>query len=253
MRTLGRVLRALRERGLAGTARAGAAHVRERYRTQLRERRFTRQVRADVLRSRARIAAADRGRGLFIDCGSNLGQGFERFEKWFPLSDYDFLLVEPNPHCAEALRQIIARRGGNIELLPAAASTARGQTKFFGLTEDSRGKTSDGGSILHEHNSALYDTDAARAITVPTFSLADLLLQKAANYPSVIVKLDIEGAEYDALEQVLAQGAAETLEAIYVEFHSQYMLEPQRSRYRQREVAIQREFARRGVPFRLWW
>jgi len=212
-----------------------------------------RLLRRDAAKALSRIDShLPHQRGLFLDCGSNLGQGFGLFEKYFPLAKFDFVLIEPNPNCIPQLKDLIRRRGGNIELIEAAAGTEVGHAKFFGLSEDHRGSTSDGGSILKDHNSVFYDPDEQRALSVPTFSLSDLIAERADRYGVVIMKVDIEGGEYDVLEDMLKNNTADRLGAIYVEFHSHFMVEPKRTEYRSRELAIAREFARRRIPFRLW-
>ncbi len=32
------------------------------------------------------------GKGLLLDCGSNLGQGFDYLKKFYPLSTFDYIL-----------------------------------------------------------------------------------------------------------------------------------------------------------------
>ena len=65
--------------------------------------------RAQIFKSVQKIAAnlsknlSKDKKGLFIDCGSNLGQGFTFFEQYFPLKIFDYILVEPNPFCEEEL------------------------------------------------------------------------------------------------------------------------------------------------------
>lgn len=213
-----------------------------------------RQVRAasDAWKSRAKLAWSGSANGLFIDCGSNVGQGFAWFRRYFPLDHYDYILVEPNPNCVAELRSTCAGLRGNIRLLEQAAGTAAGEVDFFGLTESEWGNTNQGGSILPEHNSRLYTSDRAGAIKVETFSLADLIAESQATYPSVLLKLDVEGAEYEVLDDLLNRRVHLGLDVAYVEFHSRYMLEPDRTHYRERETELIRRFKRDGVPLRLW-
>ncbi len=217
-----------------------------------RERELARQVRSDANRVINKIASSPGGRGLFLDCGSNLGQGFSYFERRYPLRHFDFILIEPNPYCLDSLNALIKRRGGHIELIPAAASTRRGQALFYGLSEDSRGRQSDAGSIIKEHNTILYRPDPGSAISVDTFSLSELVAREAKRYASIVMKLDIEGAECDVLEDMLSSGVASALDVIYVEFHSHCMEEPSRSNHQERERQIVSEFERREICYRLW-
>lgn len=233
---------------LAGRMARGLAY---RVTKQLTTARLAVQLRRDARQVRAAVRA-DGGRGLFIDCGSNLGQGFRHFRGHFPPDAFDYVLVEPNPFCVERLRHLSAELGGAIELIPAAASTAEGEARFYGLTEDARGGYSEGGSIVRDHATAWYAPDASRATVVPTFSFADLLERMRGRYRGIAIKMDIEGAECEVLEDVIARGLHRAIAVLYVEFHSQYMTEPSRSVYAGREAAIARAFAAAGVPLRRW-
>ena len=204
----------------------------------------------DAKRAMAKIAAAGAGaRGLFIDCGSNLGQGFGQFRRHYPLTHFDYVLVEPNPNCLPTLQALRAELGGTIELLAQAAGTGVGTARFFGLEHDA---TSQGGSVLKDHNNRYYAADEARAIEVPTFSLAGLVHERAPRYATVVLKLDIEGGEYEVLPHLISQDAHRRLDAAYIEFHSQYMAEPEHTRYRLLEDGIRARLSADGVPFRIW-
>lgn len=205
---------------------------------------------ADATVAMARIAAAGSGaRGLFIDCGSNLGQGFGEFVRHYPLSHFDYVLVEPNPNCLPALRRLQAERGGCIELLPQAAGISTGSVKFFGLEHDA---TSQGASMLKEHNNLYYAADEAQALEVPTFSLSDLIRERAPRYAVTVLKLDIEGGEYEVLPHLIGENVHRALSAAYIEFHSHYMAEPQRTRYRLLEDGIRARLSTDGVRYRIW-
>ena len=234
----------LRSGGLTATLSKARTYLKQ-------EREYDHQVRIDARRIVAKVVASGR-KGLFVDCGSNIGQGFTYFERRYSLKRFDYILVEPNPNCRDALRALIASRRGNIKLIDAAASTQGGTALFYGLTQSYRGMCSDAGSILKDHNSVNRQSSFGGEISVPTFSLAERIEDWARQYACVVLKLDIEGAEYDVLEDVLAKGAASKLEMAYVEFHSEYMVEPERSRYQERERLILAECDLRRVPIRLW-
>lgn len=210
------------------------------------------QVAADAAISLTRIRSGPRGRGLFIDCGSNLGQGFTYFSRFYPLEHYDFILIEPNPNCIPHLKALCASRPGNIHILEEAAGTGVGEVKFFGLTEGNADPTTQGGSTMRDHNSRYYAANEEKAITVKTFSLSDLIASKRPEYDSMILKLDIEGGEYQVLDDMIGKGSHRDLDFSYVEFHSQYMAEPQCSAYRAKEALLINKFAQDAVPFRQW-
>ncbi len=204
----------------------------------------------DARRALAKIAAAGPGaRGLFIDCGSNLGQGYKQFARHFPTSHFDYILIEPNPNCLPELKRLAALAERPHEILAQAASTHTGSVKFFGLEQD---PTSQGGSMLAEHNSRYYAADDARALEVPCFSLAELIRSRSGGYASVVLKLDIEGGEYEVLPDLIHQQMHLVLDAAYIEFHSQYMAEPKATGYRALEAAIRQKLTQDRVPYRIW-
>lgn len=204
----------------------------------------------DARRAMDKIAAAGPGaRGLFIDCGSNLGQGYKQFARHFATRHFDYILIEPNPNCLPELKRLAAQAERPHEILAQAASTHVGSVKFFGLEQD---PTSQGGSMLAEHNSRYYAADDARALEVPCFSLADLIRSRSEGYAAVVLKLDIEGGEYEVLPDLIAKQAHLLLDAAYIEFHSQYMAEPKATTYRALEAAIRQKLTQDRVPYRIW-
>ena len=222
--------------------------VLRRTEPRLRKRRLARDARSII----ARMEAGERG--LFIDCGSNVGQGFTEFERHYPLDRFDYIMIEPNPHCISHLRALINMRnaGDRIQLREAAASTCETTLRFFGISDGNRDELSQGASTLRDHNSALYAADESKAIEVAAFSLSDLIAEQARRYRTLVLKMDIEGAECEVLEHMLDHGTPRLLRQAYVEFHSQYLVEPDATRTRAREKAIVRRFREAGAPFSLW-
>jgi hypothetical protein len=85
-----------------------------------------------------------------------------------------------------------------------------------------------------------------------TFSLSDLIAAERPKYASLVMKMDVEGAEYEVIPDLLENKTADHLDYVYVEFHSEYMQEPKRSIYRGREDRIQADFRSRNIPQRIW-
>lgn len=222
--------------------------IRKPVEEQLRNRRLARD--AETIISTMRTGE----RGLFIDCGSNVGQGFTQFEHHFPLDHFDFIMIEPNPHCIPHLQALIRLRNADdrIQLKEAAASTHNQTLQFFGINDGGNGELSQGASTLRSHNSTRYIADESKAINVAAFSLSDLLYEKATRYRTIILKMDIEGAECEVLEQMLDQGTAQLLRKLYVEFHAKYLVEPDASITRAREKAIVRRLQKIPVPLSRW-
>lgn len=207
-----------------------------------------------------------KNKGLFIDCGSNLGQGFSHFSSYFGLLNYDFVMIEPNPNCINILKENFSEhiKNGKIELIKKAAGTKEGILKLYGLSEKSKvdsifnpsilsnNKFSQGASILKEHNSIFYDSNEDDAISVQTFSFSDFLKQKSKTYKTIVLKIDIEGAEYDLIEDLIFQKTIYIPDIIYAEFHSHFMKKDDRKKYQKIERNFLSFFKSSSIKFRPW-
>ena len=201
----------------------------------------------DALRVRRRG-----GKKLFIDAGANLGQGFGWFSKRFDDPDMVFELLEPNPYCQTALADLVARCERQATVLPVALGAEAGKLKFYGLSDDQGGATSQGGSIVKDHNSAYYASDETTAIEVDVIDTCAYLKARARDYDIIVMKMDIEGAELDVLDAMLEDGCIDAIDTLYVEFHSQYRVGEARQRAAARERDLIGRLRRRGLRLRIW-
>jgi FkbM family methyltransferase len=177
-------------------------------------------------------------KGLFLDCGSNVGQGFEFFRRYYPNKLYDYVLFEPNPYCFEVLKgKYAAQEIVGVHLKNVAVGIEDTNVDFYGIEDEKGGIYSVGGSVLPEHNSKIYTIPNRASLQVVSINFGDFLLDilKKNSYPFVILKLDIEGGEYQVLDSLLAKDLICRFESIYVEFHSQYMDDDNRQIYRAKE------------------
>lgn len=189
---------------------------------------------------------------LFVDGGANLGQGFEWFSSFYYGPKVTFHLFEPNPNCHEVLHELTSNYGNNAKLFGAGISTSDGVVKFFGLSDNEGGKLSQGGSILHNHNSAWYTASEDDAITVRVIDFEKYLHEQSGMFDEIVVKMDIEGAEVALLEKLIETGSAIKISVLYVEFHSQFQTEVQRVETRSREEKIVQGLKMLGVKVRIW-
>lgn len=76
-------------------------------------------------------------KALFIDCGSNLGQGFTFFKSYYNLKYFDYVLFEPNPNCVEFLKNYPftpISKNDAVQLHSVAVSDRNGSLKFYGIS-----------------------------------------------------------------------------------------------------------------------
>jgi FkbM family methyltransferase len=190
-------------------------------------------------------------KGLFIDCGSNLGQGYTYFMQFFQPQNFDVLFLEPNPYCMKQVKEKFSYLK-NAQFLERAVWVREEKLKFFGLVEDSRGSTSDGGSIISNHNGAQYQANKEDAIEVLAISFSDLLAEKSKEYQKIIVKMDIESSEYEVLMDVIAKGTLKHISHIIIEFHSQYFDVSERKNYQDLETKLITKINEKGIGLTIW-
>ena len=133
-------------------------------------------------------------KGLFLDCGSNLGQGFEFFRKYYPNNNYDYVLFEPNPYCFQELsKKYAGLSDSGVQLRNLAVGINNGSIDFYGLEEEKGGIYSVGGTVLPEHNSKKYGTSSSVSLKVQSINFSEFLVDilKKYVYTAVILKLDI--------------------------------------------------------------
>lgn len=190
---------------------------------------------------------------FFVDCGSNIGQSYKWFSVFYNKKNIDFHLFEPNPNCHPYLETIEANASGVVKLFKAGVGTTNGTAKFYGLADSEGGKLSHGGSINREHNSSWYTASEKEAIEVEIIDFSTYLAAQSKQYRQIVVKMDIEGAEIDLLENLISSGKINLIDILYVEFHSQYQLPSHSKVTSAREEQIVNHLKKQSsIKFRMW-
>ena len=149
---------------------------------------------------------------LLIDCGLGLDISFPiAFLRRF---GGRVVGVDPNP---AAIEYCVKRCPSSMELRAYAFWSAAGQTLTFHMPrppeELPSGADAVSGSLLASHNYA-----GNTNLRVRTTSFAEILAG-AAQRECDVFKLDIEGAEYEVLEALCANGEIRRARQLLVEFH----------------------------------
>lgn len=190
---------------------------------------------------------------LFVDLGSNLGQGYFWFKQFFNKPNVSFELFEPNPNCVEYLQALDDVVCGKVKLHRVGVGIVDGSFDFFGLDDDESGKYSQGGSLFKEHNSKKNQNSSDRSIKVDVINLSTYLRKKSKDFDKIIVKMDIEGAELDLLEYLIKDGTVNLVDILYVEFHSQFQRDVVSAEAKRREKKILNNLASgTSLKVRIW-
>jgi FkbM family methyltransferase len=173
---------------------------------------------------------------VFIDCGANLGQGLLEFNKKFKFINNDEWEVhsfEPNP---------------DIELNFDTAKNVTGYQKAIWIEEsmidfargvrvnkyDAPNGLGDNGTPgeltsvgCRIKNEKIENVDGkgnrlTDMVSVPSIDFSKFL-EQFKDYDQVIVKMDIEGAEYQVLRHLINQDTAKIMDQLFVETHERFV------------------------------
>ncbi len=149
---------------------------------------------------------------IFIDLGAYNGDSIEEFRNWskvaFPgRTSWKIYAFEPNPKFAGVLRK---KEDENTKTYNTAAWTKDTELEF---AVDST-KTPLGSTVM-SGKKAIWDTMSH--IRVTAFDFSEYLKKFKDDF--VVVKMDIEGAEFPILEKMIADGTDKIPHVMMVEFH----------------------------------
>ena len=142
-----------------------------------------------------------------LDCGGNIGLSVLWFKQRYPASV--ITVFEPDPSIVLILRRNIRQyQMRDVDVVQAAVDGHEGVSLFL-PNHDMGGHIASEGEISGE---PVYTT-----LRVPTVRLIEYL-----NEPIDILKLDIEGSEYDVLLDVCSSGKSSLVRHIICEIHAYY-------------------------------
>lgn len=165
--------------------------------------KFTRWVNIDSLDQQGHT------KKLFIDCGGHDGCSIIKFKLYNPT--YDIITFEGNPELWPYYENLPAH------LIKKLVSDHNGEVEFIIDPVDA-----DGSSIIKEKNIDFYKkvkNEDCPIIVTPCQDLSEFIAQQAENYQEIILKLDVEGAEYAILNKMLQDGTVKHVKKLYAEFH----------------------------------
>jgi len=154
-----------------------------------------------------------------VDCGSNTCNVLaERIERGL---ETEFFAFEPQPelaNCVEAVR----RRHPEVPIrfFAKAVWVHDGTTDLYLATE--WGPNHRGGSTLltgHVRNTA--KVDYSRPVVVECIDFSRWVQRNFSRRDRLVVKMDIEGAEYPVLEKMVSDGTIDYVAELIVELHWQ--------------------------------
>ena len=150
-------------------------------------------------------------RYIFIDGGAHKGESIEAFMKTqaYPLRKWEIYSFEANPE----LIPIILNKYKNVTVLNKAIWVNDGSVDFYIAAESTLSS-----SIIKDKKTGML---SKTPISVPSVNFSNWVKKKFRNKDYVVVKFDIEGAEYDVLDKMLKDGSISLIDVLYIEFHNE--------------------------------
>mmetsp|Transcript_9272 Transcript_9272/g.15951 ORF Transcript_9272/g.15951 Transcript_9272/m.15951 type:complete len:290 (+) Transcript_9272:106-975(+) len=164
---------------------------------------------------------------VFIDLGAADGNTFNVFMNngYTNLANctaggadaWEAILVEANPKFVQPLTAEAVKYPGKVAALHStAAYMCEGWTSFF-LDTVNADQNNWGSSMSSDHPDV--QKSGGQNVTVPTMNLNRILVEHTIPADHVIVKMDIEGAEFDTLPCLALSPSASLVDTLFLETH----------------------------------
>lgn len=172
---------------------------------------------------------------MFVDCGANTCQLLRHFIRELP--GYEFYAFEPQPELgAEGARVAAEHPDVPIHFFNYAVWTRNEDIDLY-LAANWDDAFRDGSTVVAGHVDNAAEVDYTSPVRVQAIDFSAWIAETVAEQDYVIVKMDIEGAEYDVLEKLIRDGNADLIDEMIVEFHQH--MNPTISRERHDELVDQ--------------
>jgi len=169
-------------------------------------------------------------RFIYIDMGaehypSSMGNWFRHR---YPNHDaFQLIALEADPFKNGLKRGKSWRSHPQVEILKFAAWTSNTTVEFLseGFGAHMTGDQNLTGEIQKGNRVDLREfgdpKQAKHVVQVQTLDVADLLYRRVTSRDYVVVKMDIEGAEYEVLPHLISAGVAPLIDEMFLEVHAQ--------------------------------
>ena len=149
------------------------------------------------------------GNKIFIDCGAHCGESILEAKRRFG-NDIKIYSFEANTNLANALIEHF-KNDSNVKIENKAVWIENSFIEFYLSTS-----WSDGSSVYKEKNSGGISENIL--LKVPCIDLSSFI-NNFDKDDYIILKIDIEGAEYELLNHMLSNNCLEYINDLFVEFH----------------------------------
>ncbi len=160
-------------------------------------------------------------RQIYIDCGANTGQVLISFLD--KNNDLECHIFEPQPELENPLKQLIKDRADASITFYNKAVWIKNEPLDFYLATEWGDNFKGGSTLLSNHNQNLSKVDFEKPVQVNAIDFDEWFQDtiKPTKDDYIILKMDIEGAEYLVLEKMVQSKSISFVSELVIEFHHQ--------------------------------
>jgi len=142
---------------------------------------------------------------IFIDCGAYKGSAIKKFKE--SNTDYEIYAFEPNPFMP-------CNFGDDVTVIRKAVWIEDCTNKFYLKRHKARSNSS---SLYKNKCLDRHPLDKNHPVFVECVDFGEWILVVCGMYN--VVKMDIEGAEYEVLEKMIETGRIKCINELWIEWH----------------------------------
>lgn len=187
---------------------------------------------------------------IYLDCGSNQGQGFEHFRPLYP--QHKVIMFEPNPFMFNILKEKYPQYD-----IRNVAIWKENTIQTFNFRSD----TDFGGSLILDHNSGYLNKDhllkhfgtiELKQKEVQCIDFSELIQELSKNYTEIIVKMDIESSEYEVISKLIDTGMITKINMLYIEWHLKFFNKQDYQKYSKIENHLKNKLTELKINYENW-
>jgi len=188
---------------------------------------------------------------IFLDLGTHCGQGMRYFMDRYNIdSSWNVHTFEANPDTYRKFIDGFYSMTPYVNAYNKAVSDHQGIVKIYKEIYINEYGTGQGSSIINLDNWNTNQQFLAESNDIECIDLSEFIIDNFSKDDFILIKMDIEGSEYDTLEKMIVDGSIDYVDDIYVEWHSRCFKD--NTDILVREKKVQEELVKRVKRFENW-
>jgi FkbM family methyltransferase len=187
---------------------------------------------------------------ILLDCGTHFGQGLDEISNILGVDNtWEIHSWEANPYTFEKFNK--RHYPANFHFYNAAISNTDGIIKLNVETVEA-GDYGQGSSIVEKNKwiNPMHKGEFLKTVEVSCVDLSTWVNTHCSQDDFVAIKLDIEGAEYDVLEKMIADGTAYMVDHFFIEWHARFF--PNKEQIWEQQARLTKTLQDKNIKITRW-